>query len=120
MDSSTTTTSTTTSTSTTSTLEELDATCYAMLAGGGCESESLMTIYDELCDEKSARERVVTSRGQVEFDELRRAFYTYLLAMEVLDSDSDPAADTQVAMGGGKRKGCDEPPSPSKEQKLAN
>ena len=112
MDSSTTTTSTTTSTSTTSTVEELDATCYAMLADGGCGSESLMTIYDELCDEKSARETILTSRGQVEFEELRRAFYTYFFAMVTQEGGGDE--------NDRKRKGCDEPPSPSKEQKIAN
>ena len=99
MDSSTT-TSTTTSTMT-MTVAELEAACHAHWGQlEGCES--FLTIYDELTDEGDMMTR--TSRGQVEFEELRRAFYTYYLTLvhENPKGSIDEKNDRKR-----KRKGCE-------------
>jgi hypothetical protein len=86
----------------TMTVAELEAACHAHAQLEGCES--FLTIYDELTDEGLARANM--SRGQVEFEELRRAFFTYYLTL-VHDENPSGSIDEENDRKR-KRKGCEE------------
>jgi len=97
--------------SSTMTVAELEAACHAHAQLEGCEH--FLTIYDELTDEGLARAN--TSCGQVEFEELRRAFFTYYLTL-VHDENPSGSIDEKNDRKR-KRKGCEEGCEHSKETK---
>jgi len=103
--------STTSTMTMTMTVAELEAACHAHAQLEGCEH--FLTIYDELTDEGLARAN--TSCGQVEFEELRRAFFTYYLTL-VHDENPSGSIDEKNDRKR-KRKGCEEGCEHSKETK---